>query len=98
MFIISLTYKCDLSDIDAYLEEHVEHLKKHYGLGNFIASGRKNPRTGGIILARGESPEALGAIIAEDPFHREGLADYEIQEFFPTMTASGLESLREELN
>ena len=47
MFIISLTYKVPLDRIDEELNNHVEFLKEQYALGNFQASGRKVPRTGG---------------------------------------------------
>jgi uncharacterized protein YciI len=50
MFIISLTYICDLKEVDKILPEHIDYLKIQYKKGNFIASGRKVPRTGGIIL------------------------------------------------
>ncbi|BCS88068.1 YciI family protein [Pseudodesulfovibrio sediminis] len=93
MFIISLTYICDLNKIDAFLDEHVSFLKKEYERGHFIASGRKVPRTGGIILAQVDSLESLKAILELDPFHREGLASYDIQEFMPSMTAKGFERL-----
>jgi len=92
MFIVSLTYTCELTQIDKYLNEHVTFLKKHYALGNFLASGRKVPRTGGIILAKADSLAHLHSILEEDPFNREKLAQYDVQEFAPTMTAVGLES------
>ncbi|BDQ37169.1 hypothetical protein SYK_15290 [Pseudodesulfovibrio nedwellii] len=93
MFIISLTYICDLTEIDRFLDEHVAYLKEEYARGHFIASGRKDPRTGGIILAKAKSRTELDTILAKDPFHREHLAKYDIQEFIPTMTALGLEAL-----
>ena len=92
MFIVSLTYTCELTEIDKFLDEHVAFLKKNYASGNFIASGRKIPRTGGIILAKAESLSQLSTILEEDPFHREKLAEYAVQEFEPTMAAEGLES------
>lgn len=52
MFIVSLTYICTLEDVDKILPQHVEYLKNQYEKGNFIASGRKIPRTGGIILSK----------------------------------------------
>lgn len=91
MFIISLTYTCGLAEIDKYLDEHIEFLRKHYASGDFLASGRKVPRTGGIILAKVESRAHLDSILEEDPFHREKLAEYAVQEFEPTMAAQGLE-------
>lgn len=95
MFIISLTYIKPLEEVDTLLEEHVAYLKEQYSLGNFLASGRKVPRTGGIILARGASREEIEAIITLDPFHRHGAAEYEITEFTPTMTSDELIFFRE---
>jgi len=95
MFIISLTYIKSLEAVDALLEEHVEYLKEQYALGHFLASGRKVPRTGGVILARGASREEIETIITLDPFHRNGIAEYEVTEFYPTMTVDELEFLRE---
>ena len=96
MFIVSLTYTCEMTQVDAHLVAHVAYLKEQYALGNFIASGRKVPRTGGVILARCESREALDAVLELDPFHKENVAAYEIQEFIPTMVGEGLEAMRED--
>jgi uncharacterized protein YciI len=81
MFVIELTYKKDLAEIDAHMRAHVAFLKKYYDAGNFLVSGRKIPRDGGIILAVGKGREELEAIIREDPFHRHGLADFRVIEF-----------------
>ena len=85
MFIVSHTYRVPLERIDAAHEEHVAFLERHYEAGHFLASGRKVPRTGGVILADGLDRDALERVLAEDPFHREGFADYEVTEFNPTM-------------
>lgn len=81
MFVIELTYKADLSEIDAHMKAHVAFLNKYYAAGNFVVSGRKIPRDGGIILAVGGSREEMERIVKEDPFHRHGLADFRIIEF-----------------
>ncbi|MEL6732255.1 MAG: YciI family protein [Bacteroidota bacterium] len=95
MFIIELTYKVELEKVDAHLEAHVEYLKKQYANQTFIASGRKVPRTGGVILSKVESKEALLKVLDEDPFKVHGLADYRIVEFVPSMTSSDFENLKE---
>ena len=95
MYIISLTYIKPLEEVDVLLEEHVVYLKEQYDLGHFLASGRKVPRTGGVILARGVSREDIETIITLDPFYRHGVAEYEITEFCPTMTVDELTFLRE---
>ena len=95
MFIVSLRYVRPLEEVDRHLEAHVAYLKQHYAQGHFIASGRKVPRTGGVILARVGSREALQAVLKQDPFHQNHLAEYEVIEFVPGMVAEGLESIRE---
>ncbi|QEL57605.1 YciI family protein [Chromobacterium paludis] len=94
MFVVSLTYTAPLSDVDALLPAHVQWLKQAYADGLFVASGRKVPRDGGVILARGERA-ALEARLAQDPFAQGGVARYDIIEFVPSMAAPGLESLTE---
>ena len=88
MFVIELTYKVDLAEIDAHMAAHVKFLKKYYASGNFLVSGRKIPRDGGIILASGASREQIQTIIEEDPFHARGLADFRIIEFRASQRAS----------
>jgi uncharacterized protein YciI len=95
MFIISLTYKVPTSVVDEHLAAHVEFLKVQYAKGSFIASGRKVPRTGGIILSNTSSKEEVEKIIAQDPFYQNGVASYDIIEFIPTMTSPQLDFLKE---
>ncbi len=81
MFVIELTYKVDLAEIDAAMKPHVAWLNRHYAAGDFVASGRKVPRDGGIILAIGDDRARLEAIVRDDPFVVRGLADYRLIEF-----------------
>ena len=81
MFVIELIYKAGLERIDAHMGAHMKFVRKYYKAGNFVVSGRKIPRDGGIILAVGESREAVEAIAKEDPFYTKGLADIRIIEF-----------------
>ncbi|WP_193166202.1 YciI family protein, partial [Microbulbifer hainanensis] len=85
MFIVSLTYKTELSEVDKHIDGHVAFLEKYYARGNFIVSGRKVPRTGGIILVQAANLNEVEKIIEEDPFHIADLANYDITEFIPTM-------------
>ncbi len=91
MFVIELIYKVDLAEIDAHMTAHVKFLKKYYASGNFLVSGRKIPRDGGIILAVGTSREQIQAIIEEDPFHAHGLADFRIIEFQASQRADDIQ-------
>ena len=93
MFVVSLTYKAELSEVDNYISEHIAYLEQYYDKGNFIASGRKVPRTGGVILAHAESREKLIAILQENPFYKADVASYEVTEFVPSKVGQGFESL-----
>lgn len=91
MFVIELTYKAALSEIDAAMAAHVVFLKKYYAAGTFVASGRKIPRDGGIILAVAESRERVEAIMREDPFCTRGLADVRVIEFRVSQRADDIQ-------
>jgi len=91
VFVIELIYKVDLAQIDAAMTAHVRFLKKYYAAGNFLVSGRKIPRDGGIILAVGKSRDEIEAIIKEDPFCKKGLADVRIIEFRASQRADDID-------
>jgi uncharacterized protein YciI len=86
MFIINITYIKPLTDIDFYLKDHIAWLEKCYESGYFVASGRKKPRTGGVILANAVDENKIYEIIEEDPFNKAHLATYDIIEFQVTKT------------
>ena len=92
MFVIELIYKASLEEIDAHMAAHVRFLKKYYAAGNFLVSGRKIPREGGIILAVGRNREQIEAIVKEDPFHLHGLADFRIIEFRTSQKADDIQN------
>ena len=91
MFVIELTYKAPLTQIDGHMAAHVVFLKKYYASGNFLVSGRKIPRDGGIIVAVGKSRSQIEAIVEEDPFHEHGLADFRIIEFRASQRADDIQ-------
>ncbi|EQK37174.1 YCII-related domain protein [[Clostridium] bifermentans ATCC 19299] len=80
MVIVNITYTVKLNKIEQKLEEHIEFLNKYYANNKFICSGRKNPRTGGVILCNADKEE-VSEIIKEDPFYINNLGNYEIIEF-----------------
>jgi uncharacterized protein YciI len=94
MFIVSLTYVEPLETVEKFLKAHVVYLETQYASGHFIASGRKMPRTGGIILSKMASRAALEAVLREDPFAVNHVATYDIVEFEPNKVLPGYENLR----
>lgn len=93
MFILSLTYVKPQAEADRLMEPHMAWVQQGYDSGMFLASGRKVPRTGGVILASGERAD-IEAFVADDPFAVHGVADYDITEVALTRTAVGLEGLK----
>jgi uncharacterized protein YciI len=94
MFAILLNYIKPMSEVDRFVGEHREFLERHYASGHFLLSGRKEPRTGGVILANAETRAEIESIVLNDPFNREKIAEYEIIEFLPSMAAAHLSTLR----
>ena len=94
MFIVNLTYKVELKKVDDFLAEHILYLKEQYAAGYFLASGRKVPRSGGVILSKMKDKAELMKVLNKDPFKMNDLADYEIIEFIPSMTSKAFEILK----
>lgn len=93
MFIINLNYIVPLEKLDAHMTEHVKYLHKYYKQNVFVASGRKVPRTGGIILALAKSREEVDRIINEDPFYIYQLAEFTVTEFLTSQHHPDLKNL-----
>ncbi len=68
-------------------------MKSQYEAGNFLMSGRKKPRTGGIIISNVNTREHLDQILQQDPYYQNKVADYSVVEFEPGMTCAELEFL-----
>ena len=75
------------------MADHLAWVKRGYAEHGFLASGRKVPRTGGVILARGPRAE-IEPFIETDPFRQHGIADFEITEIDVTTAIEGLEALK----
>ena len=93
IYVAFLTYIRPLEEIDAHVEAHIAWLRQHYAAGTFLLSGRRVPRTGGVILTRGESLEAVEALLKTDPFQQHGLATVEIIPLQVAMAADGLKDV-----
>jgi uncharacterized protein YciI len=82
-FIVSLNYIQPIEVIDKYLHEHREFLDIGYQRKILLTSGPQNPRDGGVLIARSETFEKLKEFCAEDPYSKNGCAEYEFTEFIP---------------
>ena len=87
-----LTYVKPLPEVDALMRKHMAWLDEQYAAGRFIVSGRQIPRTGGVILARGDDREEIEALAASDPFVSGGVATCEVIQFRASQTADGFDA------
>lgn len=84
MYLLELTYIKPIEEVNKLLPKHNAYLDKNYANNNFIFSGRKEPRDGGIILVKANSKDELDKIYHEDPFYINKVANYKIIKFIPT--------------
>ena len=63
MFIFNLTYIKPILEVEKMLPAHISYLEENYNAKKFICSGRKNPRTGGIILCNCATKQEAEQII-----------------------------------
>ncbi|MET3370262.1 YciI family protein [Arthrobacter sp. M2012083] len=92
MFVVSLTYKVPDEIVDFHRPGHMAWLKDAFDAGTFLASGRRVPATGGVLLSKVDRA-TLDASLAKDPFYSNGVAEFEIIEFTATSVAEGYENL-----
>ena len=83
MFLIMLTYKKTLEEVDKYLSEHRSFLDAGYKNNYFVVSGPQNPRTGAVIISQLKNRGQLENILQQDPFVLHDIVAYEIIEFIP---------------
>jgi uncharacterized protein YciI len=84
MYAVILRYKRPLDEVDQYAGGHREWLKQNYAAGNFLLSGRQRPGVGGFILVAAIDRSQLDSILANDPFGKNGVTDYEVIEVAPS--------------
>jgi uncharacterized protein YciI len=80
MFIIDLKYIVAPELVVAHMDAHGEHLQKYYDEKIFLAWGKKEPWTGGIIFALANSREDIDRINKEDPFYVHNIAEFTVVE------------------
>jgi len=95
MFALIARYTKPAEEVDRLLDGHRAWIARNMEAGRILLTARQVPLTGGLILARGDSLEEVWEMIAEDPFHASGSAEYEVLRFQPVRAAPGLEGLLE---
>ncbi|MGF6907509.1 YciI family protein [Fusobacterium sp. PH5-44] len=97
MFIVNLSYMKSMSEVEKHLENHMKFIKDLFAKGQIICSGKKIPRTGGIIICSFTDINEAKSVLDRDPFIVHGVANYELIEFLPTsaMCIDGIKSILE---
>jgi uncharacterized protein YciI len=97
MYALALIrYRKPLDVILAALDAHRAYLATLKADGTLLASGPFDPRTGGALLLRvpdAGSASALDRIRDDDPFTQQGLAQYELLPWAPTIGKEALDTL-----
>lgn len=91
MYLVFLSYTHPIEEVNRLLEPHIEWLNRYFASGDFISAGRKDPRTGGIIMVKEMDRPRLDAILAEDPF--QAVAQYEVTKVNITRAAAEFSAL-----
>ncbi|MCW6031962.1 YciI family protein [Pantoea sp. JK] len=85
MYVVYLNYFRPVEEVEALLDPHVAWLNRYFDSGVFIAAGRKDPRTSGVLLVKDIDRARLDTILAEDPF--VAVAHYEVTKVNVTRAA-----------
>jgi uncharacterized protein YciI len=81
MFIVLLTYKKPIEEVDQYLVAHRAYLDQGYAKNFLLASGPKIPRNGGVLISQLRDRAQLESFLQQDPFYIHEVGDFEIIEF-----------------
>jgi uncharacterized protein YciI len=71
-FLLEGEHLVPFEELAPLVPKHHEFLQRGYDGGVFLFSGPQVPAHGGFLVARAESPEALSALLAEEPFVAAG--------------------------
>jgi uncharacterized protein YciI len=94
--IAIIRYRRPLEEVMKFVDAHRAYLRELKRQGTLLASGPFDPRTGGAMLLRitGTTVNAtLDAIRDNDPFHKAGIAQYELLPWNPVIGAEDLDRI-----
>jgi len=89
-FVVTIDYLRPLPEIEAATPDHRAWLRGLLDAGQLIVSGPFVPRSGGMLLIKAETQEALEHLLLQDPFARQHLASYQIRQWSPGLGAERL--------
>jgi uncharacterized protein YciI len=90
-FIVDINYLVPAEQLADILPAHRAFLHTGYEKGILFMSGPKEPRTGGLAVARSESLKDLQEFFTQDPYHLNNVATHTFIEFNPVLRQSWLD-------
>ena len=81
VFAIFVEYTAPEDEVAPVRAVHREFLHEQARAGHFLLWGRREPATGGLIIAQGDDRETVERLAAADPFVTGGVAKSEVVEF-----------------
>src|SRR5260370_40873176 len=84
MYILFINPTKSPEELAPVFPAHSEFLNSYVKTGKFILTGGLTARPAGVVLANVNTEEELKALLAEDPFVREQVAEYQVIEFEPS--------------
>jgi uncharacterized protein YciI len=94
MFLLLGRYLKPVDEVEVHLDAHRGWIREQAEAGIFIAAGREVPLQGGLIVATGVTRDELDAIIANDPYFTEKVAEYDVREYDVVLATPGTEALQ----
>lgn len=91
--IAIIRYRRPLEEVLTVTDAHRAYLRALYDAGTLLVSGPLDPRSGGALLLRlpdDAANSSLDSIRDNDPYVKNGMAQYELLPWVPT---TGLEKL-----
>lgn len=80
-YVIESHFQKPFEQFGEAVNRHRAYLQGGYDSGLLLCSGPKSDRSGGILIARAASQDAIDLFLADDPYCADGLAQYSVCEF-----------------
>lgn len=78
------TYLAPLDEVDKVRDEHLRFIDGLEQRRLVVSAGRQDPPVGGVVLLAVASEAEAVALMADDPYVRDGLARYQAVGWQPT--------------
>jgi uncharacterized protein YciI len=85
MLIALSRYTTTLEKVDEHRDAHIHYLKNLITANKLLAAGRQTQPVGAVIIAGNITLDEFENILANDPYCKANVAEYNIVEFNPVL-------------